>query len=241
MEPRRSHPLIDLRFFRSPPFTGANTISIAMSASLGGFLFLNTLYLQDIRGLTPLHAGLVIIPMTVGQRIAANRSGRHLATRADARLPPALGGALLATGAFLLVSMTARTGTAHLLAAYAIVGVGVGLIGPPVTTIAVAGMPADQVGVGGALIASARQFGSSIGVAVTGSIVTSTGSGFVDSSHTAWVVLGGCGIVALALDLLSTTSWAKTAATRNGRRLADASFTSISPRVQPGTLSTDAV
>ena len=53
VEPRRSEPLIDLRFFRSPPSAGANTISVLMSASLSGFLFLNTLYLQDLRHFSP--------------------------------------------------------------------------------------------------------------------------------------------------------------------------------------------
>jgi hypothetical protein len=48
--------------------------------------------------------------------------------------------------------------------------------------------------------------GSSIGVAVTGSIVASTGAGFINSSHAAWAVLGGCGLVALALGVISTSS-----------------------------------
>ena len=60
-EPRRAEPLIDLRFFRSAPFSGATLIAVCAFAALGGFLFLNTLYLQDARGLSaaarrPLHA-----------------------------------------------------------------------------------------------------------------------------------------------------------------------------------------
>jgi EmrB/QacA subfamily drug resistance transporter len=221
VEPRRSEPLIDLRFFRSPPFSGANTISVVMSASLGGFLFLNTLYLQDIRHFSPLHAGLMIIPMAVGQAVAANLSGRLLASR-GARLPLTLGGALLAIGGFLLVPLTAHTERIHLLATYAIFGLGAGMVSPPVTNTAVSGLPPDQVGVAGALAASARQFGGAIGVAVTGSIVAGTGAGFIDSSHAAWAVLGGCGLVALALGVISTSRRAQAAAVRNGQRLATA-------------------
>ncbi|MGH3502290.1 MAG: MFS transporter [Nocardioidaceae bacterium] len=219
VEPRRSEPLIDLRFFRSPPFSGANTISVVMSASLGGFLFLNTLYLQDSRHFSPLQAGLMIIPMAVGQAVAANLSGRLLASR-GARLPLTLGGALLAVGAFLLVPLTAHTASVYLLATYAIFGLGAGMVSPPVTNTAVSGLPPDQVGVAGAIAASARQFGASIGVAVTGSIVASTGAGFINSSHAAWALLGGCGVAALALGVISTSSWAKDAAARNGQRLA---------------------
>ena len=58
-EPRRHEPLLDLRFFRSVPFSGATVIAVCAFAALGGFLFLNTLYLQDVRGFSPLHAGLL--------------------------------------------------------------------------------------------------------------------------------------------------------------------------------------
>ena len=50
-EPRRPDPLIELRFFRSVPFTGATVIAICAFGSFSGFLFLNTLYLQDVRGM----------------------------------------------------------------------------------------------------------------------------------------------------------------------------------------------
>jgi len=221
VEPRRPEPLIDLRFFRSPPFSGANTISVVMTASLGGLLFLNTLYLQDLRHLTPLRAGLMVIPLAAGQAVAANLSGRLVASR-SARFPLTLGGALLAVGGFLLVPLTAHTASGYLLAAYAIFGLGAGMVSPAVSNTAVSGLPPDQVGVAGALAASARQFGSSIGVAVTGSIVASTGVGFISSSHAALAVIGGCGLAALALGVVSTSSWAKAAAARNGQRLATA-------------------
>ena len=56
-ERRAPEPLIDLRFFRSVPFSSATVIAVAAFAALGGFLFLNTLYLQDVRGLSALQAG----------------------------------------------------------------------------------------------------------------------------------------------------------------------------------------
>lgn len=96
------------------------------------------------------------------------------------------------------------------------------MVSPPVTSTAISEPPPEQVGVAGALAASARQFGTSIGVAVTGSIVASTGAGFTNSSHAVWGVLGGCGLAALALGVISTSSWAEDAAARNGQRLATA-------------------
>ncbi|MFI6347551.1 MFS transporter [Streptomyces sp. NPDC050560] len=235
VEPRRSEPLIDLRFFRSPPFSGANVTSLVMSAGLGGFLFLNTLYLQDLRHFSPLRAGLMIIPLAVGQAVAATLSGRLVASRGD-RLPLTLGGALLAVGGFLLVPLTAHTGIVHLLAAYTLFGLGAGMVSPPVNHTAVTGLPPDQVGVAGALAASARQFGISVGVAVTGSIVAGagTGTGFIDSSHAAWAVLGGCGLAALVLGIVSTSGWARATAARNGQRLAAAPLPASQGHPAPG-------
>jgi predicted MFS family arabinose efflux permease len=163
----------------------------------------------------------MIIPLAAGQAVAANLSGRLLASR-GARLPLTLGGALLAIGGFLLVPLTAHTESVYLLATYALFGIGAGMVSPPLTSTAISGLPPDQAGVAGALAASARQFGISIGVAVTGSIVASTGVGFINASHTAWTVLGGCGLAALALGVISTSNWAKAAAARNGQRLAAA-------------------
>ncbi|MFD7811538.1 hypothetical protein ACFV6E_01085 [Streptomyces sp. NPDC059785] len=118
--------------------------------------------------------------------------------------------------------LSTHTNSLYLLAAYPVFGLGTGLVSPPITNTAVTGLPPDQVGVAGALTASARQFGTSIGVAVTGAIVTSSGIDLTSASHAAWAVFAGCGFVALALGLVSTSNWAKVAATRNSRRIADA-------------------
>src|ERR1017187_8534472 len=57
-EHRGEQPLLDVRFFRSAPFTGATVIAVAAFAAFAGFLFMNSLYLQDVRGFTALHTGL---------------------------------------------------------------------------------------------------------------------------------------------------------------------------------------
>ena len=58
-ERRRREPLLELRFFRSVPFSSASVIAVCAFAALGGFLFLNTLYLQEVRGLSALAGGPV--------------------------------------------------------------------------------------------------------------------------------------------------------------------------------------
>ena len=62
-ERSRVEPLLELRFFRSIPFSGATVIAVCAFGAFSGFLFLNTLYLQDVRGLDALDAGLFLLPM----------------------------------------------------------------------------------------------------------------------------------------------------------------------------------
>src|ERR687889_40232 len=83
---RRREPLVELRFFRSIPFTSATVISVAAFAAFGGFLFLNTLYLQQARGLSPVQAGLVTVPMALMLVIVSPLSGRIVGRRGP-RLP----------------------------------------------------------------------------------------------------------------------------------------------------------
>src|SRR5439155_2153129 len=75
-ELRRREPLLEMRFFRSAPFSGATAIALCAFAAIGGFLFLNTLYLQEVRHLSPLHAGLYMLPTAAMTLVAAPVSGR---------------------------------------------------------------------------------------------------------------------------------------------------------------------
>jgi hypothetical protein len=103
-------------------------------------------------------------------------------------------------------------------------GAGLGLVVAPITTTALSGMPADQVSVAGAVASTARQTGATIGVAVTGSIISAGAGSFVAASHAAWAVMAGCGVGVLLLGIVSTRprggSWALRTAERNGQRLA---------------------
>jgi EmrB/QacA subfamily drug resistance transporter len=219
-ELRRREPLIDVRFFRSAPFAGASVIAVAAFGALGGFLFLNTLYLQDVRGYTPVRAGLLTIPMAVMIAVFAQVSGR-LVGRRGPRIPFALAGPALVIAAVLLARLTAHTPVSYLVLAYVIFGVGSGLVAAPITSTAVAGMPTSQAGVAGAIASTGRQVGSSLGVAVTGSIVATTASAsFVAASHAAWLVIAGCGLTVLIVGLVSTGPWAQRTAARSSERLA---------------------
>jgi EmrB/QacA subfamily drug resistance transporter len=222
-EPRRDEPLIDLRFFRSIPFASATVTAVAAFAALGGFLFLNTLYLQEVRGLSPLRAGLDTLPMALMTMLASPLSGRIVGHR-GARLPLVVSGIALASACAMLVAVDAVTPFTWLFAAYVVFGIGFGLVNAPITNAAVSGMPRAQAGVASAIASTSRQVGQTLGVAVVGALVTSRLHGSIhadlaSASHAGWWTLAGCGLVVLVLGLVSTSRRARESARRTAEQL----------------------
>jgi peptidoglycan/LPS O-acetylase OafA/YrhL len=78
-ERRRQKPLLDLRFFRNVPFSSAALLAVCAFASFAGFLFLNALYLQQVRGLSAFHTGLCTLPLAIAMMVCARLSGRLVA------------------------------------------------------------------------------------------------------------------------------------------------------------------
>jgi EmrB/QacA subfamily drug resistance transporter len=213
-EPRRQDPLIELRFFRSPPFSGATLIAVSAFAGFSGFLFINTLYLQDARGYSALDAGLCTVPMALGALTLSPLSGRLVGTRGP-RLPLFIAGACMTASAVVMTTLSTGTPLALLLCMYALFGVGFGMVNAPITYTAVSGMPNNQAGVAAAVASTSRQVGQALGVAVTGSILGAvaaggaTGNELASASHPAWWVIAGCGASVLALAAASTGQWAQ--------------------------------
>ena len=158
-ERRRHEPLLDVRFFRSLPFSAATVIAICMFAALGGFLFLNSLYLQDVRGLSAFHAGMGIVPAALAVTLVSPFSGRLVATH-GARP------SLLVSGTLLTRERAAADAPAGGYAARGSVrrstrssAIGFGMVNAPVTFAAVSGMPRAQAGIASAVASTSRQIG----------------------------------------------------------------------------------
>jgi len=214
VETRRGEPLIDLRFFRSVPFSGAAVMAMLAFAALGGFLFLNTLYLQEARGYSALEAGLLTLPMALMIVIFAPISGRLVSSRGP-RLPLMVAGLGIAVAAALMIGIGDGTSIACLLVAYVAFGIGFGLVNAPISNAAVSGMPNAQAGVAASIASAGRQIGSSLGVAISGSIVAGASvAGFASASHAAWAVMVGIGLAIVVVGFLSTSTRAREGAAR---------------------------
>ncbi|WP_436984504.1 MFS transporter [Streptomyces sp. enrichment culture] len=224
-EPRRAEPLIDLRFFRSAPFSGATVIAVSAFAALGGFLFLSTLYLQNVRGLTALEAGLWMLPMAVPTFLCAPLSGRLVGTRGP-RLSLVIAGLAMTASAVLFAVFEAETSNVTLFAGYVLFGVGFGFVNAPITNTAVSGMPRAQAGVAAAVASTSRQLGQTLGVAVVGAVLASgvgTASyreAFVSAARPGWWILVACGFAVLVLGAVTSGRWARGTAERTAGRLA---------------------
>jgi EmrB/QacA subfamily drug resistance transporter len=210
-EPRRSDPLLELRLFRSVPFSAAILMALFALCGFGAFLFLTTQYLQEVRGMSALTAGLSLLPAAVPIVALAPRTGRIVAAHGP-RLPLVVSGAALALGGGLSLLLRPTTPLSAVLAIYLLFGISLGTNAAPVTNTAVSGMPVSMAGVAAALASVGRQTGTTLGIAIAGTIAGSSvvpnGTAFTSAEHGVWWLALGLGVGIVTLGLLSTGPWA---------------------------------
>ena len=216
-EPRRVDPLLELRFFRSLPFCGALVAAVSGLFGYGSFLFLNTLFLQEVRGFSALVTGLCLLPVAVLIVVLSPLTGRIVGSR-GVRLPLLVAGAALAASGLVGTWLSPATPLPVLLGGYLLFGVFLGMVNPPITTSAVAGMPVSMAGVAASVASASRQVGVTLGVAVSGSVVGAAlawgGPAFTAATHAVWWVLVGLGLLIVVLAFVTTSGRALRSAER---------------------------
>ncbi|QMU73557.1 MFS transporter [Streptacidiphilus sp. P02-A3a] len=216
-ESRRAEPLLELRLFRSVPFSSAIVMAFAALCAFGAFLFVTTLYLQELRGMSALKAGLCVLPVGVLIVLLSPRTGRWVGAHGP-KLPLLVSGAALALGGIASLFISPTTPVLALLGVYVLFGVFQGTINPPITNTAVSGMPRSMAGVATSLASAGRQTGTTLGVAISGTIVGSSlargTTTFTNAAHGVWWMLAGLGVVIFCLGMLSTSRKARATAAR---------------------------
>lgn len=218
-EARRRDPFIDLRFFRSVPFSSATMIAVCAFAAYGAFLFMMSLYLQGDRHFSALHTGLIYLPIAIGALIFSPLSGR-LVGRFGSRPSLLVAGTMITAATLMLTRLTNSTPVWALLTVFAVFGVGFAMVNAPITTAAVSGMPTDRAGAASAVASTSRQIGVSIGVALCGSLagaaLAASGVDFTTSARPLWYVCAALGAAIVVLAITSTSP----RAIRSAERLA---------------------
>ncbi|ALG14122.1 MFS transporter [Kibdelosporangium phytohabitans] len=216
-EPRRADPLLELRLFRSVPFTSAILMAVFGLCGFGSFLFVTTQYLQDVRGLSALTAGLCLLPVGVLILVLSPVTGRVVGTHGP-RIPLVVAGTTLALGGLASLWLSPTTPLMVVLAIYALFGVALGAVNPPITNTAVSGMPRSMAGAAASVASSGRQIGTTLGVALAGTIMGSAmsrgGTDFTSAARGLWGLLTALGLGVVTLALVSTGRWARDTATR---------------------------
>lgn len=209
----RHHPdqFIDLRFFRSVPFSSATLIAVCAFASWGAFLFLISLYLQEDRGFSAVRTGAMLVPPALAMLVTSPLSGRAVG-RWGTRPSLLIAGAAMLVGASLMLLIDDATPIFMLAITFAVFGLGFGMINAPITNSAVSGMPRHRAGAASAVASTSRQIGVSLGVALAGSVTGVAAShGSIEVTGTMgvmwWLVIGFAAAI-LVLAVVSTTPWA---------------------------------
>lgn len=194
----RTNPMLDVRLFANPTFSGAVAANLLSIFSMVGFLFFVSQHLQLVSGRSPIESGLVLLP-GLGVTIVAGL----LAVRVARAVRP---GAIVVTGLLLngvgyaLVMASGRAGSDFgLLVAFSLLGAGVGISETISNDLILSSVPAAKAGAASAISETAYEVGSVLGTAVLGGLLTAIYRGGVqvpvgltaEQAHAAAETLGG--------------------------------------------------
>lgn len=164
-------PLLDLRLFGKRMFASASVLGWVSSVALFGAEFLLPIYLQSLRGQTPLQAGLLVLPLAIGAGITTPITGA-LYNRVGARWLIAFGSLLLAINTWQLANITLDTSYLVIMEIVAIRGIALGFVLQTTLTAALTGLKPMQFPRATSLLNASRNIFQSLGIAILGTIVT---------------------------------------------------------------------
>jgi hypothetical protein len=169
-------PLLPPRTWRSRPLTAGMAVMLGATGILVGTFYLNTLYLQEALGASPVIAGVEFLPMVAVIGVAAHLAGRLL-PRLGARAVAAAGLVVVAGGTALLASRAGGGYATAVLPGLLVTGAGIGLVFPAATVSAMSAARAGREGLASGLTTTAHEIGAALGVAVFAAVGAATGTG----------------------------------------------------------------
>ncbi|MFD3918109.1 MFS transporter [Streptomyces sp. NPDC058595] len=178
-EKRSDHPSMDMSYFKKPAFSAAVAAIALVFFALMGVTFFSAFYLQSVRGYSALDSGLLIVPLAVAQMVFAPRA-RLVVDRFGARAVCTGGMLLVAAGLAAFALFDATTPVWVLCLVFFVQGTGMAHIMPPVTVTVMQALPREKAGSGSAVNNTFRQVGGALGIAVLGSLLSSTYRGEIE-------------------------------------------------------------
>jgi EmrB/QacA subfamily drug resistance transporter len=179
IESRVQQPMLPLRLFRKPAFTGVQLAALGVSASMFALFLYISFYLQNSLDYSPLEAGLIYLPFTVINFLVAAAGGALLA-RVPARVIMSVGLAMAGVALLLMGGLDPTDDWTALLGGFLLGGAGTGLLNPVIADVAVSVVPKEQSGMAAGINDTFRQVGIAIGIAAWGAIFLSRGAAKIE-------------------------------------------------------------
>ncbi|MGW6911036.1 MULTISPECIES: MFS transporter [unclassified Streptomyces] len=171
-ETKVKEPLIPLALFRSVPLSAGVVLMVLMAIAFMGGLFFVTFYLQNVHGMSPIDAGLHLLPLT-GMMIVGSPLAGAMITKLGPRIPLAGGMAATAIAMYGMSTLETDTGSGIMSLWFALLGLGLAPVMVGATEVIVGNAPMELSGVAGGLQQAAMQIGGSLGTAVLGAVMAS--------------------------------------------------------------------
>ncbi|MFI7136714.1 MFS transporter [Streptomyces massasporeus] len=171
-ETKVREPLIPLALFRSVALSAGVVLMVLMAIAFMGGLFFVTFYLQNVHGMSPIDAGLHLLPLT-GMMIVGSPLAGATITKLGPRVPLAGGMALTAIAMYGMSTLETDTGSGVMSLWFALLGLGLAPVMVGATEVIVGNAPMELSGVAGGLQQAAMQIGGSLGTAVLGAVMAS--------------------------------------------------------------------
>ncbi|MFG2677664.1 MFS transporter [Streptomyces sp. NPDC048392] len=171
-ETKVREPLIPLAMFRSVPLSAGVVLMVLMAFAFLGGLFFVTFYLQNVHGMSPVDAGLHLLPLTAMMIVASPVAGAMI-TKVGPRIPLAGGMTCTAIAMYGISTLGTDSGTGVMSVWFLLLGLGLAPVMVGATEVIVGNAPMELSGVAGGLQQAAMQIGGSLGTAVLGAVMAS--------------------------------------------------------------------
>jgi MFS transporter, DHA2 family, methylenomycin A resistance protein len=185
-ERRAAQPMLPLKLFRHRMFALTALVGLLVNVAFYGLIFVFSLYFQRVNGWSPFLTGLAFLPM-MGAVLPVNLVAARVAERIGAAQTIALGAALAAIGCLALLGIAPGTSYLEIGAQLVIIGGGLGLLVPPLTSTLLGSVEKSRSGIAAGVLNATRQTGSVLGVALFGSLVGGSGA-FMSGAHQSLVI-----------------------------------------------------
>jgi EmrB/QacA subfamily drug resistance transporter len=178
-EKHSAEPMVDFTFFRSKSFLGANLVAFIVSFAMLAMFFFLALYMQNIKGYSPLQAGVRFLPSTAVIILAGPIAGR-LTDRIGPKPLMTLGLLTVSGSLFWQGHLATDTSYGFLVGAFVLMGLGMGLVMSPMSTAAMNAVEHTKAGVASGILSMSRMVGGTFGVAAMGALVSALGKSRID-------------------------------------------------------------